>query len=259
MLDLLVSIGELGFVGIVLVVLFVLFLASAIKIVKEYERGVIFRLGRLIGAKGPGLFFIIPILDQMVKVDLRVITHDVPVQEVMTVDNVPVSVNAVVYYRVMDPEDATVEVENYRVATSQIAQTTLRSVVGKAELDELLAQREKINDELQEIIDQATDPWGIKVSMVEVKDVELPQDMRRAMARQAEAERDRRARVIVAEGEQQAAQKLKEAAREMSEFEGALYLRTLQTIQEASSEQGTNIVIPLPIEILKALGVKDDR
>lgn len=261
MMGLLISIGELGFVGIVLVVLFILLLASAIKIVKEYERGVIFRLGRLIGAKGPGLFFLIPILDQMVKVDLRVITHDVPVQEVMTVDNVPVSVNAVVYYRVMDPEDATVEVENYRVATSQIAQTTLRSVVGKAELDELLAQREKINDELQEIIDSATDPWGIKVSMVEVKDVELPQDMRRAMARQAEAERDRRARVIVAEGEQQAAQKLKEAAEEMAEFDGALYLRTLQTIQEASSEsqRGTNIVIPLPIELLKVLGGKDDR
>ncbi len=250
--------GQFGFVAIVVGVLIVLFLASAIKIVKEYERGVIFRLGRLIGAKGPGLFFIIPIVDKMVKVDLRVITHDVPVQEIMTVDNVPVSVNAVVYYRVLDPEDATVEVENYRVATSQIAQTTLRSVVGKAELDELLAERDKLNTQLQEIIDEATDPWGIKVSMVEIKDVELPQDMRRVMARQAEAERERRARVITAEGEQQAAQKLREAAEEMAEFEGAMYLRTLQTIQE-SAESQTNTVIPLPIEMLQALkGMQDE-
>ncbi len=247
--------GEIGFVGLLVGVVLILFVVSAIKIVDEYERGVIFRLGRLIGAKGPGLFFIIPLLDKMVKIDLRVITHDVPVQEIMTVDNVPVSVNAVVYYRVLEPEDATVEVENYRVATSQIAQTTLRSVLGKAELDELLAEREKLNEELQRVIDEATDPWGIKVSMVEIKDVELPTDMRRAMARQAEAERERRARVIAAEGEKQAAERLSQASRIMSEGPGALYLRTLQTVQEASTEQGTNIVIPLPIEFLKALGV----
>jgi regulator of protease activity HflC (stomatin/prohibitin superfamily) len=249
----LISQGTWTFAAIVVGFLALLFVASAIKIVKEYERGVIFRLGRLIGAKGPGLFFIIPILDKMVKVDLRVITHDVPVQEVMTVDNVPVSVNAVVYYRVMDPEDATVEVEDYRMATSQIAQTTLRSVVGKSNLDELLAEREKLNSELQEVIDEATDPWGIKVSAVEIKDVELPQDMRRAMAAQAEAERERRARVISAEGEQQAAQRLRQAAEEMEQGKGALYIRTLQTIQETASEQGTNTVIPLPIEFLKAL------
>jgi regulator of protease activity HflC (stomatin/prohibitin superfamily) len=249
--------GDVGFVGILVAVVLLLLLASAVKIVKEYERGVIFRLGRLIGAKGPGLFFIVPILDKMVKVDLRVITHDVPVQDVMTVDNVPVSVNAVVYYRVLDPEDATVEVENYRVATSQIAQTTLRSVVGKANLDELLSEREKLNDQLQQIIDEATDPWGIKVSMVEIKDVELPQDMRRAMAAQAEAERERRARVISAEGEQQAAKRLRDASQTMAEGPGSMYIRTLQTIQEASSEQGTNTVIPLPIEFLKALNPGD--
>jgi regulator of protease activity HflC (stomatin/prohibitin superfamily) len=171
----LITSGTWTFAAIVVAFVALLLLASAIKIVKEYERGVIFRLGRLIGARGPGLFFIIPILDKMVKVDLRVITHDVPVQEVMTEDNVPVSVNAVVYYRVMDPEDATVEVEDYRMATSQIAQTTLRSVVGKSHLDELLSEREKLNDELQSVIDDATDPWGIKVSAVEIKDVELPQ------------------------------------------------------------------------------------
>lgn len=250
--------GEIGFVGLLVGVVLILILVSAIKIVDEFERGVIFRLGRLIGAKGPGLFFIIPFMDKMVKVDLRVITHDVPVQEIMTVDNVPASVNAVVYYRVLEPEDATVEVENYRVATSQIAQTTLRSVLGKAELDELLAEREKLNEELQVTIDEATDPWGIKVSMVEIKDVELPTDMRRAMARQAEAERERRARVIAAEGEKQAAERLSQASRIMSEGPGALYLRTLQTIQEASTEQGTNIVIPLPIEFLKALGMSGD-
>lgn len=251
--------GEFGFVGLLVGVVLILVLVSAIKIVDEFERGVIFRLGRLIGAKGPGLFFIIPFVDKMVKVDLRVITHDVPVQEIMTVDNVPASVNAVVYYRVLEPEDATVEVENYRVATSQIAQTTLRSVLGKAELDELLAEREKLNEELQVTIDEATDPWGIKVSMVEIKDVELPPDMRRAMARQAEAERERRARVIAAEGEKQAAERLSQASRIMSEGPGALYLRTLQTIQEASTEQGTNIVIPLPIEFLKALGMSGDN
>jgi len=251
-MELLVSLGELGFVGIVLIVLLVLFLFSAIKIVKEYERGVIFRLGRLVGAKGPGLFFIIPVLDQMVKVDLRTVTHDVPVQEIITHDNVPVSVNAVTYYRVVDPERAIVDVENFRVATSQIAQTTLRSVVGQAALDELLAEREKLNKQLQEIIDKATDPWGIKVVMVEIKDVELPQDMRRAMARQAEAERERRARVITAEGEFQAAQKIQEASAVLAGAPGGLYLRALQTIQDAASQPGT-IIVPFPIELFKGL------
>jgi regulator of protease activity HflC (stomatin/prohibitin superfamily) len=236
------------------VVLAVLFLTSSIKIVKEYERGVIFRLGRLMGAKGPGLFFVIPVLDQMVRVDLRVVTHDVPVQEIITRDNVPVSVNAVVYYRIVDPKAAVVEVENFRVATSQIAQTTLRSVIGQAELDQLLAERDRLNQELQAVIDSATDPWGIKVVAVEIKDVELPQDMRRAMARQAEAERDRRARITLAEGEQQAAAKLLEAATAMEHQPGALYLRTLQTISEATSEKASTIIVPLPIEILRALG-----
>lgn len=234
--------------------LFVLaFLASAIKIVREYERGVIFRLGRLKGAKGPGLFFIIPILDNMVKVDLRIITHDVPAQEVMTKDNVPVMVNAVVYYRVMDPEDAVVEVENHRQATSQIAQTTLRSIVGQEELDALLSERERINERLQGIIDEETDPWGIKVTAVEVKDVELPQTMQRAMANQAETERERRARIIAAEGEQQAADKLSQAADRMGRSPGSLYLRTLQTISDATAEKASTVVIPLPIEVMQAV------
>jgi len=234
-------------IGLVLLIL----LASAIRIVKEYERGVIFRLGRLVGAKGPGLFFIIPVLDKMVKVDLRTITHDVPVQEIITLDNVPVSVNAVVYFRVLDPEKAIVDVENFYVATSQIAQTSLRSVVGQAALDELLAEREKLNKKLQQIIDKATDPWGVKVGMVEIKDVELPADMRRAMARQAEAERERRARVITAEGEQQAAEKLADATRVMSGSPGALLLRMMQMMQNAADNKGTTVVVPIPIELLQ--------
>jgi regulator of protease activity HflC (stomatin/prohibitin superfamily) len=236
-----------------------LFLMSAIRIVKEYERGVIFRLGRLIGPKGPGLFFIIPILDKMVKVDLRTVTHDVPVQEIITRDNVPVRVNAVVYFRVLDPSKAIVDVEDFGVATSQIAQTTLRAVIGKAHLDELLAEREVLNKQLQQIIDAATDPWGVKVGMVEIKDVELPPDMRRAMARQAEAERERRARVITAEGEFQAAQKLAEASEVLAKQPGGLYLRTLQTLQEAGNQQGTKVVLPLPLEFLEAFGVRRDK
>ncbi len=240
---------------VIAAILAVVVLASAIRIVQEYERGVIFRLGRLVGAKGPGLFFIIPILDRMVKVDLRTITHDVPVQEIITLDNVPVRVNAVVYFRVMDPENAIVEVEHFGIATSQIAQTTLRSVIGQAQLDELLSEREALNKKLQAIIDAATDPWGVKVGMVEIKDVELPQDMRRAMARQAEAERERRARVITAEGEFQAAQKLAEASREMAKSEGGMFLRMLQTLQEAGDQKGNTVIVPLPIEILKSLGL----
>lgn len=253
----LVAVAASTVVGLVIAtVLAVVILAASIRIVAEYERGVIFRLGRLLGAKGPGLFFIIPILDKMVKVDLRTITHDVPVQEIITLDNVPVRVNAVVYFRVMDPENAIVEVEHFGIATSQIAQTTLRAVIGKASLDELLSERENLNQQLQEIIDKATDPWGVKVGMVEIKDVELPQDMRRAMARQAEAERERRARVITAEGEFQAAQKLAEASHEMAKSEGGMFLRMLQTLQEAGDQKGSTVIVPLPIEILKSLGFK---
>lgn len=246
-------------VAIVIVALLgIIVLAASIRIVNEYERGVIFRLGRLVGAKGPGLFFMIPILDKMVKVDLRTITHDVPVQEIITRDNVPVRVNAVVYFRVMDPQRAIVDVEHYGVATSQIAQTTLRSVIGQAELDELLSKREELNKKLQKIIDAATDPWGVKVGMVEIKDVELPQDMRRAMARQAEAERERRARIITAEGEFQAAQKLGEASAEMAKSEGGMFLRMLQTLQEAGDHKGNTVIVPLPIEMLRALGFKKE-
>ncbi len=239
------------FLIIIIMFFFLIFIASAIRIVREYERGVIFRLGRLKGAKGPGLFFVIPILDSMVKVDLRIITHDVPAQEVITRDNVPVKVNAVVYYRVMDPETAIVEVEHYRIATSQIAQTTVRSVVGQHSLDSLLAERDKLNKQLQSIIDEATDPWGIKVTAVEMKDVELPQQMQRAMAKEAEAERDRRARVIQAEGEKQAAIKLAEAADIMEGKPQAMYLRTLQTMAEATSEKASTIILPIPMELLR--------
>ncbi len=239
-------------IGIIVAVA-VLFLASAIKIVREYERGVIFRLGRLVGAKGPGLFLIIPLVDKMVKVDLRTITLDVPPQEVITRDNVPVSVNAVVYFRVVDPQAAVVEVLDYIEATRQISMTTLRSVLGRVELDDILAEREKLNRELQQIIDEHTDPWGIKVSTVEIKDVKIPTEMQRAIARQAEAERERRSKVINAEGEFQAAAKLREAAAIMREAPGALQLRYLQTLSEISTENATTIVFPVPIEILDAL------
>lgn len=238
---------------LVIAALALLFLASAIKVVREYERGVIFRLGRLVGAKGPGLFFIIPLVDKMVKVDLRTITLDVPPQEVITRDNVPVSVNAVVYFRVIDPQASVVEVLDFIEATRQISMTTLRSVLGRVELDEILAEREKINRELQQIIDEHTDPWGMKVSTVEIKDVKIPTEMQRAIARQAEAERERRSKVINAEGELQAATKLQEAAAIMQKAPGSLQLRYLQTLSEISTENATTIVFPVPLDILDAL------
>ncbi len=235
-------------IGIV-VVLAVLFLAAAIKILKEYERGVIFRLGRVIGAKGPGLILLIPIVDRMTKISLRVLTLDVPHQDVITYDNVSIKVNAVVYFRVVDPVKAIVEVEDYFYATSQLAQTTLRSVCGGVELDTILAHRDKINDEIQTILDARTDPWGIKVISVEVKHIDLPQEMQRAMARQAEAERDRRAKVINAEGEFQAAKRLSEAAEIIAVHPQAMQLRYLQTLVEMSSESTTTL-IPLPLDLL---------
>jgi regulator of protease activity HflC (stomatin/prohibitin superfamily) len=237
---------------IVFLIIFLLILAaSAIKVLREYERGVIFRLGRLIGAKGPGLFFIIPGIDKMLRISLRLVTMDVPPQDVITRDNVSIKVNAVVYFRVMDPNKAVVEVENYLYATSQLAQTTLRSVVGQAELDELLSQREKINITLQDILDKHTEPWGIKVSLVETKQVDLPEEMRRAIARQAEAERERRAKVIHAEGEAQAAEKLAEAAKVISVNPAAIQLRFLQTLTEVATEKNSTTIFPVPIDLLK--------
>jgi regulator of protease activity HflC (stomatin/prohibitin superfamily) len=237
----------------VVVVLFlvVLFLVSAIKVAREYERGIIFRLGRLLAQpKGPGLFLLIPIVDRMVKVDLRTITLNIPPQEVITKDNVPVRVNAVAYFRIVEPKNAIVQVENFMVATSQIAQTTLRSVLGQHLLDELLSERDKINSILQEIIDESTSPWGIKVSIVEVKDVEIPSGMQRAMARQAEAERERRAKVIAAEGEFQASERLKDAALVIEDHPIGLQLRYLQTLVELGSSASTTIVFPAPIDLL---------
>src|SRR5213592_3705907 len=237
----------------ILLFLIVLFLWSAIKVAREYERGIIFRLGRLLPSpKGPGLFILIPIVDRMVKVDLRTITLTIPPQEVITRDNVPARVNAVAYFRIVDPKAAIVQVENFMVATSQIAQTTLRSVLGQHVMDELLSEREKINAILQGIIDEATAPWGIKVSIVEVKDVEIPSGMQRAMARQAEAERERRAKVINAEGEFQASERLKDAAVVIADHPIALQLRYLQTLLELGSSQSTTIVFPVPIDLLSA-------
>jgi len=236
------------------IVLFLIAVASAsIKIVQEYERGVIFRLGRLVGAKGPGLFFIIPFIDRMVKVDLRTVTLDIPAQECITNDNVTVKVNAVAYFRVVDPNDAIVQIEDYRRATWQIAQTSLRNVIGQMQLDELLAHREKINAQLQHIIDEQTEPWGIKVSIVEIKDDELPQTMQRAMARQAEAEREKRAKIIHAEGEQQAAQTLAMAAETIGQVPAAIQLRYLQTLTEIAVEKNSTIIFPVPIEFLRGL------
>ena len=252
-------IGTLGCV-IGLGFLFLIAIASAsIKVVQEYERGVIFRLGRLVGAKGPGLFFIIPFIDRMVKVDLRVVTLDIPAQECITNDNVTVKVNAVAYFRVVDPEDAIVQVEDYRRATWQIAQTSLRNVIGQSELDELLAHREKINTQLQHIIDEQTEPWGVKVSIVEIKDVELPQTMQRAMARQAEAEREKRAKIIHAEGEYQAAQTLAEAAKTIGAVPAAIQLRYLQTLTEIAVEKNSTIIFPVPIAFLRGLADLLDR
>ncbi len=237
---------------IIIVVLGLILLFKSIRIVREYERGVVFRLGRLLRAKGPGLFLLIPFIDKMVKVELRTVTMDVPPQDIITRDNVPVKVNAVVYFRVINPEDAVVKIENYIQATSQIAQTTLRTILGKSELDELLSEREKISHELQQVIDEQTDPWGIKVSVVEVKDVELPSTMQRAMARQAEAERERRAKVIHAEGELQASKKLSQAADVLSKNPASIQLRYLQTLNEISAEKNSTIIFPLPIDIFKA-------
>jgi len=242
----------LAVIGVIAVLILIL-LTSAIRILREYERGVIFRLGRLIAQKGPGLILLIPIIDQMVRIDLRTITLNVPPQEVITKDNVTVRVNAVAYFRVIDPNKAVTEVENFLLATSQIAQTTLRSVLGKAELDALLSERERLNVELQQIIDEQTEPWGIKVSTVEVKDVELPADMQRAMSRQAEAERERRAKIIAADGEFQAAEKLSQAANIISVNPATLQLRYLQTLVEIGVNNSSTIVFPLPIDLLKPL------
>jgi regulator of protease activity HflC (stomatin/prohibitin superfamily) len=239
-------------IGAIVVFFFVLYVISAVKVLREYERGIVFRLGRLFPTpKGPGLFFLIPIVDRMVRVDLRTITLNIPPQEVITKDNVPVRVNAVAYFRIVSPKDAIVQVENFMVATSQIAQTTLRSVLGQHQLDELLSEREKINAILQGIIDEQTAPWGIKVSIVEVKDVEIPQGMQRAMARQAEAERERRAKIINAEGEFQASERLKDAAQVIEEHPIALQLRYLQTLLEIGGANSSTIIFPAPIDLIR--------
>ena len=251
------SFTELLFVGMTAVVLLAFVLPQMIRILREYERGVIFRLGKLLRAKGPGLILLIPIVDRMVKVDLRIVTIDVAKQEVMTRDNVPVTVDAVVYFRVMDSEAAIIKVENFYKATSLIAQTTLRSVLGQAELDELLSQRERINQRLQEIIDRQTDPWGVKVTSVEVKDVALPETMKRAMARQAESERERRAKIINAEGEFQAAEKLVQAAAMIAAQPIALQLRFLQTMREVANERNTTTFLPLPLDLFRPFLAKE--
>ncbi len=240
-----------------IIILFILF--SSVRILNEYERGVVFRLGRVIGAKGPGLFLLIPMIDKMVKVSLRTVVMDVPPQDVITKDNVSVKVNAVVYFRVLDPVKAVIEVENYFTATSQLAQTTLRAICGEVELDELLSQREKINEQLQSILDKHTDPWGIKVSTVEIKHIDLPEEMQRAMARQAEAERERRAKIIAAEGEYQAAQRLAEASEIMSKNPMTIQLRYLQTLTEISTENSSTIVFPVPIEFFEAIGLNKEK
>ncbi|MFH2046490.1 MAG: slipin family protein [Pseudomonadota bacterium] len=238
-----------SFIGILFIVIF--FLATSIRILNEYERGVIFRLGRVIKAKGPGIILLIPFVDQMVKVSLRLIVIDVDPQDVITKDNVSVKVNAVIYFRVIDTVKAVIEVENYQYAMTQLAQTTIRSICGQGELDDLLSEREKINSQIQEILDTHTDPWGIKVATVELKHIDLPQEMQRAMAKQAEAERERRAKIINAEGEQQAATKLAEAAQIIGDYPMALQLRYLQTMREMSSEQNTTTIFPVPIDMFK--------
>lgn len=239
-------------VAFLVIVLFaIVILANAIRVLREYERGVIFRLGRLIRVKGPGLILLIPIVDKMMRVSLRTVVLDVTPQDVITQDNVSIKVNAVVYFRVLEPQNAIVQVENYLAATSQISQTTLRSVLGQSELDDLLSQREKINHKLQQIIDANTEPWGVKVSNVEVKQIDLPQEMQRAMAKQAEAERERRSKVIAAEGEFQAAQRLAEAAKILSEVPSALTLRYLQTLREIATEKNSTTIFPVPIDLLK--------
>jgi regulator of protease activity HflC (stomatin/prohibitin superfamily) len=243
--------AALGGILIVLVIFGLIALGASVRVLREYERGVIFRLGRLIAQKGPGLILLIPFIDRMVKVDLRTVTLNIPPQEVITRDNVPAGVNAVAYFRVIDPTKAIVEVENFLLATSQIAQTSLRSVLGKAEFDQLLSERERLNEELQMIIDESTEPWGVKVTAVEIKDVEIPEQMQRAIARQAEAERERRAKIINSEGEYQAAQKLTDAADIISTNPASLQLRYLQTLLEIGSNQNTTVVFPLPMDVLE--------
>ncbi len=243
---------------ILAIILIILFLSTAIKVLREYERGVVFRLGRVLKRpKGPGLVIIIPIIDKLIRISLRLVAMDVPPQDVITKDNVSIKVNAVIYFRVMDPSNAVIVVENYLFATSQLAQTTLRSVCGQVELDELLSERDKINATLQEILDKHTDPWGIKVSNVEVKHIDLPQEMQRAMAKQAEAERERRAKVINAEGESQAAGKLAEAAKTIEDFPVALQLRYLQTLREVSAENNSTTLFPIPIDLFKPFFKKE--
>ncbi|NOZ83270.1 MAG: slipin family protein [Epsilonproteobacteria bacterium] len=251
-----ISLGFGGWVGLIIVLL--LLFSSAVHVLKEYERAVVFRMGRLIGDKGPGMIFIIPFVDKIVKVSLRIITLDVASQEVITKDNVPVKINAVVYFRVIDPNRSIVEISDYVEATSAISQTTLRSVVGQIDLDDLLSKRDKVNNQLQQIIDKHTDPWGIKVSTVELKDLEIPENMKRAMAKQAEAERERRAKIINAEGEYQAANRLKDAASIISTHPEALQLRFLQTVREVSTDHNSTLILPLPIELLKAF-IKDPK
>ncbi|AFD05895.1 slipin family protein [Solitalea canadensis] len=244
---------------LVIILFAIIILANAIRILREYERGVIFRLGRLIEVKGPGLILLIPIVDKMIRVSLRTVVLDVTPQDVITQDNVSIKVNAVVYFRVLEPQKAIVQVENYLAATSQISQTTLRSVLGQSELDDLLSQREKINHKLQQIIDANTEPWGVKVSNVEVKQIDLPQEMQRAMAKQAEAERERRSKVIAAEGEFQAAQRLADAAKILSEVPSALTLRYLQTLREIATEKNSTTIFPVPIDLLKPFMKRDDQ
>jgi len=246
--------GQLPVIPVVIALFVIFILASAIRILREYERGVIFRLGRLTGnggVKGPGLILLIPVIDKMVKVSLRTVVLDVPPQDVITQDNVSIKVNAVVYFRVIEPQKAVVQVENFLAATSQISQTTLRSVLGQSELDDLLSQREKINHKLQQIIDSNTDPWGVKVSNVEVKQIDLPQEMQRAMAKQAEAERERRSKIIAAEGEYQASQRLADAAKILADQPSALTLRYLQTLREIATENNSTTIFPVPIDLLK--------
>jgi regulator of protease activity HflC (stomatin/prohibitin superfamily) len=246
--------------AIFFLVIFLFIVASAsIKILREYERGVIFRLGRLIGAKGPGVIFIIPGVDKLLRISLRTVALEIPPQDVITRDNISIKVNAVVYFRVVDPNKAVVGIENYLYATSQLAQTTLRSVIGQSQLDELLSERDKINVQLQDILDRHTEPWGVKVALVEIKQVDLDTDMQRAIARQAEAERERRAKVIHADGEAQAAEKLLAAANIMSVYPAAIHLRFLQTLTEVSTEKNSTIIVPLPIDLLKAFFQKKEK
>src|SRR5512136_873204 len=255
----------MGFMGgispaIFFLVVFLVIIASAsIKILREYERGVIFRLGRLIGAKGPGIIFIIPGVDKLLRISLRTVALEIPPQDVITRDNISIRVNAVVYFRVVDPNKAVVQIENYLYATSQLAQTTLRNIIGQSQLDELLSERDKINIQLQDILDKHTEPWGVKVSLVETKQVDLDKEMQRAIARQAEAERERRAKVIHADGEAQAAAKLAEAANMMSVYPAAIHLRFLQTLAEVSTEKNSTVIVPLPIDLLKAFFQKKEK